>query len=101
MKYILILLLLLLLIALASLGYWLFKNQKNKLFDYFNSPEYSIEEIEKHNTRDSLWLHYEGHVYDVTDFISKHPSEMVARKDLDAIRYSFKTIGNKVYFRRS
>lgn len=41
----------------------------------------------------------ENRVEILIDFISKHPSEMVARKDLDAIRYSFKTIGNKVYFR--
>jgi hypothetical protein len=33
------------------------------------------------------------------DFIAKHPSEMVAKKDLKSIKYSFKTIGNKVYFR--
>ncbi len=33
------------------------------------------------------------------DFIAKHPSEMIAKKDLKAIKYSFKTIGNKVYFR--
>ena len=80
MKYILIILLVLLLIALVCLGYWLFKNQKHKLFEYFNLPEYSIEEIETHNTRDSLWLHYEGHVYDVTDFISKHPGGSVILK---------------------
>jgi cytochrome b involved in lipid metabolism len=80
MKYILILLLVILIAALLGIGYWLFKNQKHKILDFFKLPEYTIEEIEKHNTRESLWLHYEGHVYDVTDFITKHPGGSIILK---------------------
>lgn len=35
----------------------------------------------------------------IIDFIAKHPSEMIAKKDLKCIKYSYKTAGNKVYFR--
>lgn len=73
MKYVLIIVLILLIIALVCLGYWMFKTHKNKIMEFINLPEYTIEEIEQHNTKQSLWLHYEGYVYDVTDFISKHP----------------------------
>jgi cytochrome b involved in lipid metabolism len=80
MKYILIILLVLLIGSLICLGYWIFKNQKHQIFDYFNIQEYSIEEIEKHNTKESLWLHYEGQVYDITGFISKHPGGSILLK---------------------
>ena len=34
---------------------------------------YSIEEVKKHTTKDSLWTYYKGEVYDVTEFIGSHP----------------------------
>ena len=77
MKYVLVCILILLVTALICLGYWLFNTHKHRIMEFVNLPEYTIEEIEKHNTKDSLWLHFEGHVYDVTDFISKHPGGMV------------------------
>ena len=80
MKYILIILLILLIVALVCLGIWLFKSHKHRFFEYFNLPEYTIGDIEKHNKRESLWLHYEGYVYDMTDFISKHPGGSVILK---------------------
>ncbi|KAI5449746.1 hypothetical protein NCC49_004111 [Naganishia albida] len=33
----------------------------------------SMREVEKHNTRDDCWVVIQGHVYDVTDFLSLHP----------------------------
>jgi cytochrome b involved in lipid metabolism len=80
MKYFLLLILVLLIGALIFLGYWLFKKQKHKLYEFINTPEYTIDEIEIHNTADSLWTHYEGNVYDLTKFISQHPGGSVILK---------------------
>ena len=35
--------------------------------------EYSIEEIQTHNTPNSLWVIIENNVYDVTSFLQEHP----------------------------
>lgn len=35
--------------------------------------EYTIEEVEKHTTVESLWVVIEDKVYDVTNFLEKHP----------------------------
>jgi len=35
--------------------------------------EYSLEEIKKHTSKDSLWTYYKNNVYDITSFISSHP----------------------------
>lgn len=32
-----------------------------------------LSEIEKHNSKQSCWLAIEGKVYDVTEYIDKHP----------------------------
>jgi uncharacterized protein with NAD-binding domain and iron-sulfur cluster len=37
------------------------------------TDSYPLEEIEKHNTKDSLWTYYDGNVYDITDYIDEHP----------------------------
>ena len=89
MKYFLLVILFILIIALGFLVYWLFKKQKHKLFDFINTPEYTIEEIESHNTNDSLWMHYEGNVYDVTKYITQHPGGSVI---LEAGGQNLKTI---------
>ena len=34
---------------------------------------YSIEEVKKHTTKDSLWTYYKGEVYDVTEYMGSHP----------------------------
>ena len=72
MKYFLLGILFILICALGFLGYWLFKRQKQKFFDFIHTPEYTIDEIEKHNTYDSLWVHYEGNVYDITKYGPKY-----------------------------
>ena len=35
--------------------------------------EYSIEEIQTHNTHKSLWVIIENNVYDMTSFLEEHP----------------------------
>tara|TARA_Y200000002_G_scaffold381885_1_gene397155 strand:+ start:772 stop:2310 length:1539 start_codon:yes stop_codon:yes gene_type:complete len=34
---------------------------------------YSIDEVAKHNTPDNAWVAYDNNVYDITDWISRHP----------------------------
>ncbi|CAH2002488.1 unnamed protein product [Acanthoscelides obtectus] len=37
-------------------------------------PEYTIEEVSKHNTQESrIWVTYKEGVYDITDFVPGHP----------------------------
>ena len=33
----------------------------------------SLDEIKKHNSKDSLWTYYKNNVYDITNFVSLHP----------------------------
>lgn len=35
--------------------------------------EFTIEEVEKHNTADDLWVVYNGQVYDITKYVDEHP----------------------------
>lgn len=37
------------------------------------SCTYTWREVEKHNTKDDCWIVLEGKVYDVTDYIQRHP----------------------------
>lgn len=82
MKYFLLCILILLIGALIYLGYWLINRHKFKLLDLINIPEFTIDEIEKHNSNDSLWVHYEGNVYDITKFISVHPGGTQVLRDI-------------------
>lgn len=34
---------------------------------------YTFEEVAAHNTRDDLWVVYEGKVYDITAYLDEHP----------------------------
>ena len=34
---------------------------------------YTVEEVSKHNTKDSCWIVADNNVYDVTKFIGHHP----------------------------
>lgn len=43
--------------------------------------ELTLEEIAKHNTDTDAWIIYKGKVYDVTDYVKKHPGgEPIIRK---------------------
>ena len=35
--------------------------------------EYTIDEVNEHNTNDSCWIIINNHVYDITDFLDTHP----------------------------
>lgn len=35
--------------------------------------EFTIEEVEKHNQVDDLWVVYNGAVYDITKYVDEHP----------------------------
>ncbi|KAH3684998.1 hypothetical protein WICPIJ_004030 [Wickerhamomyces pijperi] len=37
------------------------------------STVYTFEEVQKHNTKDDLWMIINGKVYDVTKYIDEHP----------------------------
>ena len=35
--------------------------------------KYSIEEVKKHNNKNDIWVTYKGFVYNITNFIDRHP----------------------------
>ena len=35
--------------------------------------KYSLEEVRRHKSKDSLWVAHKGKVYDVTSFLDRHP----------------------------
>jgi cytochrome b involved in lipid metabolism len=35
--------------------------------------EYTLDEVQTHNTRESLWLIIDNDVYDVSTFVDEHP----------------------------
>lgn len=41
-------------------------------------PMISVEVLATHNTKDDCWVSYEGSVYDITDWVGKHPGGMEA-----------------------
>ncbi len=38
-----------------------------------SKQEYTMDEVSKHNTAESLWIAVDNKVYDVTEFLEKHP----------------------------
>lgn len=38
-----------------------------------NLPEYTYEEVDRHNTPASYWIVIDSHVYDVTHYAARHP----------------------------
>lgn len=44
-----------------------------KFLKSFKMPRYTIKEISKHNTKKDLWIIINDNIYDVTDFLLKHP----------------------------
>ena len=41
---------------------------------------FTLEEVAKHNTVNDLWTYYKGNVYNLTDWVSKHPGGRVVIK---------------------
>tara|TARA_B100000745_G_scaffold173343_2_gene113576 strand:+ start:6667 stop:7089 length:423 start_codon:yes stop_codon:yes gene_type:complete len=42
------------------------------------APMISDEELALHNSKDDCWVSYAGSVYDITDWVGKHPGGMEA-----------------------
>ena len=58
------------------------KNSKKIKENFSNHelPEYSIDEVSKHTTKDDLWTYYKGYVYDMTNFVKNHPGGNIILK---------------------
>ena len=62
----------------------------NFYFNIFNllhripiqSEHFTLNEISKHNTKDDAWVTFRNNVYDITDFIKKHPGGSVIMQAL-------------------
>jgi len=58
-------------------------NKKKELKEQFkNDKVFTIEEISEHNTIDNGWIHLDGIVYNITEFIKIHPGGAVIEKSL-------------------
>jgi cytochrome b involved in lipid metabolism len=40
---------------------------------FTNEKFYDIDEVQKHTKEDDLWTYYKGNVYDLTNWVKKHP----------------------------
>lgn len=62
--------------------------KKKKNIELFNDG-ITIEEVQKHTTKDDLWTYYKGNVYNLTEFVSSHPGGNLilksAGKDLEKV----------------
>ncbi len=48
-------------------------------------PEFTLEEVAKHNTKKDVWIVYKNKVYDVTNFLEQHPGGEEVLLDLAGI----------------
>ena len=55
-----------------------YKKQNHRWGRRRNLPQYTTEEISKHNTKDSCWIIVDSLVLDVTKFIPYHPGQIAA-----------------------
>ena len=60
---------------------------------------YTIEEVKQHNIRHDCWIIYNKKIYDITDFIPKHPggpvfvrSDKDVTEDFDDVMHSDKAM---------
>ena len=60
-------------------------NSKTRLYSE-DAETYSLDEIEKHKTKNDCWMAVKGNVYDVTDYIKlgKHKPIIIEGCGLDA-----------------
>jgi len=46
--------------------------------DYISLPEFTEEAVLEHNTKEDCWVALHGYIYNVTEFMKKHPGgEMI------------------------
>eukprot|EP01130_Rhizamoeba_saxonica_P014602 TRINITY_DN639_c0_g1_i1.p2 TRINITY_DN639_c0_g1~~TRINITY_DN639_c0_g1_i1.p2 ORF type:complete len:101 (-),score=32.80 TRINITY_DN639_c0_g1_i1:126-428(-) len=38
-----------------------------------DTPEFTLDQVREHVEKDNLWLAIDGNVYDVSDFVPRHP----------------------------
>ncbi len=54
-----------------------------------NNREFTLQEVEQHTDENSLWTIYKNNVYDITNFIDKHPGGRIilgsGGKDLEQV----------------
>ncbi|MEM3374240.1 MAG: cytochrome b5-like heme/steroid binding domain-containing protein [Candidatus Woesearchaeota archaeon] len=48
-------------------------NQENNIQENRNNEKISLSELSKHNSRNDCWVAYDKKVYDVTQYLGKHP----------------------------
>ncbi|KAI1728045.1 cytochrome b5-like heme/Steroid binding domain-containing protein [Ditylenchus destructor] len=65
-------------------------------FQMAEEKYFTMEEVSKHNSSDSVWIIIEGKVYDVTKFIDEHPggSEVILENAGEECTEAFKDIGH-------
>lgn len=63
--------------------------------------EYTMKEVKKHNTRKDAWTIIKGNVYDITEWIDKHPGGDIIMKGVgkDATQL-FESIGHPEYVKK-
>lgn len=66
-----------------------------------NEDKYSMKEVSKHNSRKDAWTVIKGNVYDITDWIDKHPGGDIIMKGVgkDATQL-FESIGHPDYVKK-
>merc|ERR1719192_2964475 len=55
-----------------------YKKENHRWSRRRNLPQYTTEEISKHNTKDSCWIIVDSLVLDVTKFLPYHPANSAA-----------------------
>lgn len=75
----------LVLVALVLGGIYFYKNmnsnktmqtaEENKTTNTETAKEVAQDELAKHSTKEDCWLQIDSNVYDVTNFVSKHPGK--------------------------
>mmetsp|Transcript_2290 Transcript_2290/g.3334 ORF Transcript_2290/g.3334 Transcript_2290/m.3334 type:complete len:99 (+) Transcript_2290:84-380(+) len=73
-----------------------FTHYEAKEIDEDSLPEYTLEEVARHNSPDDLWIVVYGKVYDVTEWQHDHPGgddilNNNAGKDVSAL---FRSVGH-------
>lgn len=49
------------------------EREKERVVIETNLPLFSLEEVQRHNTEKDAWIIHRGKVYDVSEFLERHP----------------------------